>query len=112
MFRTLYNTIDSRYELSEMKNAGYKEYEYMSTNTEETCEICKALNGKVFPVSKAVIGVNCPPMHIGCRCTILAKIETVKGIKADIDRMLGGRSIEDIERDLDKKIAKNSKIKK
>lgn len=47
---------------------GYTHYQYIELNCD--CPACKALNGKVFPVSELEIGVNAPPMGEGCKCTI------------------------------------------
>lgn len=34
-----------------------------------TCEECGALDGKIFPVTEAKVGVNYPPLHPNDRCT-------------------------------------------
>lgn len=52
------------------KRNGFKEYEFIANSG--CCEICAQLNGKHFPVSQLKIGVNAPPMHEGCRCSIAA----------------------------------------
>lgn len=49
---------------------GFKEYEFIANR--DCCQICAALNGKHFPVAKLKIGVNAPPMHDGCKCSIAA----------------------------------------
>ena len=36
-----------------------------------TCEVCGELDGKVFPLSKAEVGVNYPPIHRWCRCVTI-----------------------------------------
>lgn len=54
---------------SMIKN-GFEEYEFLSNSG--CCEICGKLNGKHFPVSQLKIGVNAPPMHEGCSCSISA----------------------------------------
>lgn len=53
-----------------MKRNGFNEYEYIANSN--CCEICAKLNGKHFIVSALKIGVNAPPMHDGCRCSIAA----------------------------------------
>lgn len=45
-------------------------YVYHAAMDDVTCEECRALNGKTFLKSDAVIGVNLPPMHPNCRCWI------------------------------------------
>lgn len=47
-----------------------EKYCYSTSNDDLTCPICKELNGKVFKCSERKVGVNCPPMHLGCRCTV------------------------------------------
>lgn len=49
---------------------GFKEYKFIANR--DCCPICRKLNGKHFPVSKLKIGVNAPPMHEGCKCSIAA----------------------------------------
>lgn len=52
---------------------GCKHYEFIANKN--CCEVCAVLNGRHFPVSKLVIGVNAPPMHNGCRCSIAAWVD-------------------------------------
>lgn len=49
---------------------GFSEYEFIANR--DCCSVCGALNGKHFPVRRLKIGVNAPPMHEGCRCSIAA----------------------------------------
>lgn len=49
---------------------GFAEYEFIANR--DCCDVCRNLNGKHFPVRKLAIGVNAPPMHEGCRCSIAA----------------------------------------
>lgn len=53
-----------------LKRNGFSEYTFIANRS--CCEVCGNLNGKHFPVSKLKIGVNAPPMHEGCRCSIAA----------------------------------------
>ena len=48
---------------------GVEKYEILSALDDKTCEICGELDGKIFLVENAVIGLNFPPFHAGCRCT-------------------------------------------
>ena len=60
---------------------GYKssgiviEYEYLATLDNRTSDICQALDGKVFKVKNAIVGLNYPPMHPRCRSTTLSKFD-------------------------------------
>lgn len=51
-----------------------KEYQFLATFDINTCPVCAKLDGKIFKVSEAKIGVNCPPMHRSCRCITVAVI--------------------------------------
>lgn len=47
---------------------GFKKYEYIANRN--CCEVCAKLDGKHFLISSLKIGVNAPPMHEGCSCSI------------------------------------------
>lgn len=49
---------------------GRDRYTYVCENSETSCSECKALSGQNFSISDAEEGVNLPPMHPNCRCTI------------------------------------------
>lgn len=51
-----------------------QKYEFSAYEDSKICPICKKLNGKHFKASEAKIGINCPPMHEGCRCSIYIHI--------------------------------------
>lgn len=102
--RTESNYCVNQAELKGMKDAGFDEYEFMSLHEERDCETCDDLDGEVFRIADAVVGVNMPPIHPFCRCKVTTPQETLEDIQADIDRMLDGRSIDDIERELDRLI--------
>jgi hypothetical protein len=54
---------------SMIKN-GFTKYEFIANRG--CCDICAKLDGKHFAISRMKIGVNAPPMHDGCRCSIAA----------------------------------------
>jgi len=56
---------------SAFNNENIKKYRYLATLDTETCEHCAELDGKVFLVKDAEVGVNYSPMHRHCRCVIL-----------------------------------------
>lgn len=49
---------------------GFKRYEFIANSN--CCSVCGKLNGKHFSLQKLEIGVNAPPMHEGCCCSIAA----------------------------------------
>lgn len=64
--------IHSKINLQQMYNSDIKTYEISACLDECTCDICKRKNKKIYEISSAKIGINCPPFHEGCRCTILS----------------------------------------
>ena len=53
-----------------IKKNGFSEYTFHANH--DCCEICARLHEKHFPIFSLQIGVNAPPMHEGCRCSISA----------------------------------------
>ena len=53
---------------------GIDEYEYIACGGSDVCPVCKALDGKVFKISKMVPAKNAPPMHPNCHCSTGAHI--------------------------------------
>lgn len=53
-----------------IRKNGFKEYVFIANRN--CCPSCGALNGQHFPISKLKIGVNAPPMHEKCSCSIAA----------------------------------------
>ena len=56
-----------------MRKNGFTHYKYIANH--DACDVCRQLNKKAFPISQLKIGVNAPPMHDGCRCSIAAHCE-------------------------------------
>lgn len=52
-----------------------EEYEYIACGGSDVCSICKALDGKIFKVSKMMPAKNAPPMHPNCHCSTGAHID-------------------------------------
>lgn len=52
---------------------GFDEYEFIAEPT--ACQICRALDGKHFKVSKMMPGENAHPMHPRCRCSTAAYMD-------------------------------------
>ncbi|MDY0394781.1 minor capsid protein [Virgibacillus halophilus] len=56
-----------------MKQADIERYEYIAEPT--ACDVCSALDGKIFKLSDAEPGVNAFPMHPNCRCSQAAYVD-------------------------------------
>lgn len=64
---------------------GYENYEFIAEPT--ACPICRALDGKVFEVSKMLPAENAAPMHPHCRCSVAAYMD-----RETFDKWLNGYS--------------------
>lgn len=56
-----------------MKQSEIEEYEYIAEPT--ACDICSALDGKIFKVKDAEPGKNAYPMHPFCKCSQAAYVD-------------------------------------
>ena len=56
--------------LTGIKLTGRAKYTYICEHSKTTCSQCQALAGQNFFTSDAQEGVNLPPLHPHCRCTI------------------------------------------
>lgn len=48
-----------------------KKYKYLAELDKHTSEICQELDGQVFLLEEAEVGINYPPMHPNCRSTVI-----------------------------------------
>lgn len=58
-------------ELACYEDYDVKRYQYLAVLDDRTSETCQHLEGKVFKVSEAKVGINYPPMHPHCRSTTI-----------------------------------------
>lgn len=68
------------YALNEATKIAYEEdeieeYEFLAEIDNRTSAICKELNGQIFKVKDAVVGINYPSMHPNCRSTTMPVIK-------------------------------------
>lgn len=61
--------------LKAYQESGIKKYEYVATFESRTCDVCRALDGRIYEVSKQIVGENYPLIHPNCRCTTAPVIE-------------------------------------
>lgn len=54
-------------ELASYKELGIQKYRFLGGG----CDICQELNGKSFLLTDAEVGLNLPPIHPNCKCTIV-----------------------------------------
>ncbi len=53
--------------------AGDEEYEISIVDDSRVCPVCAGLAGKVFRLADRQVGINFPPFHTGCRCSITVR---------------------------------------
>jgi len=63
LIRTETNYFLNQAELQSYEDEGIEYYEYISIMDNRTSDICERLNGEVFKVEDAQVGLNYPPMH-------------------------------------------------
>jgi len=52
------------------KECGIEKYRYYAKLDLKVSNICRELDGKIFPINEAQTGINLPPMHPWCRSSI------------------------------------------
>lgn len=53
------------------KEFGLEKYEILATLDKKTSKVCQSLDGKIFNLKDAKVGVNYPPLHPNCRTTTI-----------------------------------------
>ena len=72
LVRTEAAYIEEAAELESYKECGIERLRFLATLDMRTSDICAAHDGDIIEVSKAVPGVNIPPLHPWCRSTTIA----------------------------------------
>lgn len=75
LLRTEVNYTMNQATLDGYRDAKIEKYTFDATLDSRTSQICAGLNGETFELSKAVVGVNYPPMHPRCRSTTTPVID-------------------------------------
>ena len=73
LVRTEMNRILNQSILDQAKASGAEKYQFVAIEDNRTCSSCLRKNGKVYKISEKKVGLNCPPLHPHCRCTIIAR---------------------------------------
>jgi SPP1 gp7 family putative phage head morphogenesis protein len=88
LIRTEASYVTNQANLEAYRENGDERYEYMAIIDDKTSEICEDLDGEIFLVKDAKVGVNFPPMHPNCRSTTAPVVKTLEEIEDDIDNMI------------------------
>lgn len=59
---------------------GVEQYAIVASFDKDTCELCGALDGKVFKMPEYEVGLTAPPFHPWCRCCTAPYFEDMRGI--------------------------------
>lgn len=78
LVRTETNYILNQAHMQGYKDAGLKRYRIDAHLDTRTSKICRELDGKVFNIKDAVVGVNMSPFHPNCRTRIVPVVEDIK----------------------------------
>jgi len=93
LVRTEVNYIANQASLKMYQDSGLVDrYEYVATLDMRTSEICAEMDGQVFDLKDAQVGVNLPPLHPHCRSTTIPYFEDNE-ITARIERNDAGKSV-------------------
>ena len=71
LIRTELTFVQNETAASTYSEAGVEEYQYVAEVDDRTSEECAALDGQIFRLDERQIGVNFPPLHPNCRCTVV-----------------------------------------
>lgn len=91
--RTESNYCINQAELKGLQDAGFDEFQFITVEEESVCDVCDSLNGMIFSMSEAAVGVNMPPMHPFCRCKITSPEQTEEDIQREIDERIDSWNI-------------------
>ncbi|WP_231122281.1 minor capsid protein [Lactiplantibacillus pentosus] len=67
LIRTEANYFHNKVKLDEWKRRGVKQYQLVAVLDMRTSTICRDIDGNVYEVDRASVGVNYPPLHPNCR---------------------------------------------
>ena len=56
--------------LDSIRRSGYRYYRIIAENDSRLCSVCREQDGNIYSVLEARAGVNLPPFHPNCRCTV------------------------------------------
>lgn len=91
-YRLLYNEaahVNGQADLAAYYDDGLDEYEFIATLDTRTTEECQEHDGKHYPVSDAVEGVNYPPLHVNCRSVTAPYIPDLQTTRISRDPTTG-----------------------
>ena len=73
LMRTEMARVQTEAQFQSYKRNGFEWYQFHTLGS-KACEICRALDEKVFKVDDMLVSENAPPMHPNCRCSTSASV--------------------------------------
>ena len=70
LIQNIFSRIQTETKKIEYQLTGFDKYEIVLSESENTCEKCQHMAGSVYRLDSLQIGLNAPPFHPNCRCTI------------------------------------------
>ncbi len=70
LLRTEYARVQVGAQLDSIKQSGATEVVFIDAEDKNVCPICAGLDGRHFKISDLAVGVNQPPIHPNCRCSL------------------------------------------
>lgn len=95
LIRTECNYVQNQATLQAFRETDVERYEYAAFLDERTSDICEDLNGEIFYVKDAKVGVNYPPMHPNCRSGVLPVVKTLEEIRQETDAIIDSWNMPD-----------------
>lgn len=92
LMRTEMARVQTAAQQESFERNGFKEYEYICCGLPDACEICRALDGRVFKVKDMMVGENAPPMHPNCHCSTSAAAANREDFDAWLDAKAAGET--------------------
>ena len=109
LMRTELARVQTDAQKKSFEEMGFEMYTFHAIeNDGKTCEICKANDGEHFKLIKLQPGLNAPPMHPHCRCSISA-YEDSDDYEAWIDYLANGGTTEEWNK-LKNNISRKAKV--
>ena len=106
LMRTELARVQTEAQKQSFERNGFTQYTFLALG--DACDVCKALDDKHFNVKDMMPGLNAPPMHPNCRCSIAA-YEDSEEYEKWLEHLANGGTTK--ERDKLKNDLKNDTIK-
>lgn len=109
LMRTEMARVQTEAQFQSYKRNGFEWYQFHTLGS-KACEICRALDEKVFKVDDMLVSENAPPMHPNCRCSTSASMgpegdvnyakSFEDSVKQDVHESMSIYSLEDARKEL------------